>query len=302
MYQRKLKKCKCVVCGKEFESIYAKVKTCCKKCQKEWMSKLFNKQVTVFCAICGKPKKVQQSKYDPNKKYYCCLEHKYMGDRNENIKTAICYNCGKKFRVYDEYSRVIDGEKKYFCTKRCMAQKAGKNEYILHEDYAEVILNKGIALIDLEDVEKCKPYQWFVYTCVDDNTRQYALGSMIVNGKKTDIKMHRFLTNCPEGLVVDHANHNPLDNRKQNLKICTNAENLENRKGATKANKTGYRNVYRASGTNKYRVQIAQNRKIFTPKRLFDTPEEANEVAIKMRNEIFTNNVLDRLDEDSQGA
>jgi hypothetical protein len=35
---------------------------------------------------------------------------------------------------------------------------------------------------------------------------------------------------------------------------------------------------------------------------LFDTPEEANEVAIKMRNEIFTNNVLDRLDNDSQGA
>lgn len=41
-------------------------------------------------------------------------------------------------------------------------------------------------------------------------------------------KLHRFITNCPREKVVDHINHNTLDNRKANLKICTRFENQQN--------------------------------------------------------------------------
>ena len=34
--------------------------------------------------------------------------------------------------------------------------------------------------------------------------------------------------NPPDNLVVDHRNHNGLDNRKQNLKVCTQKENMQN--------------------------------------------------------------------------
>jgi hypothetical protein len=41
-------------------------------------------------------------------------------------------------------------------------------------------------------------------------------------------RLHRIITNCPENLVVDHVNHNTLDNRKSNLNIVTSRENSQN--------------------------------------------------------------------------
>ena len=45
------------------------------------------------------------------------------------------------------------------------------------------------------------------------------------------IRLHRLVTNAPEDMVVDHLNGNKLDNRISNLRICTQKENSQNRKG-----------------------------------------------------------------------
>lgn len=55
-------------------------------------------------------------------------------------------------------------------------------------------------------------------------------GYAIRKPKGEIMRLHRLVVNAPEGMVVDHLNGNKLDNRKSNLRICTQAENAKNRK------------------------------------------------------------------------
>ena len=126
------------------------------------------------------------------------------------------------------------------------------NEIILFENHAEIVIyNKKCeeidrAIIDLEDVEKVKKYKW----C------KTSKGYILSNDKKL---LHRYITNCPENMTVDHINKNKLDNRKSNLRICTMQENDFN-KPILKNNTSGVAGVSRTkNGT--WRAYISLNRK-----------------------------------------
>lgn len=68
------------------------------------------------------------------------------------------------------------------------------------------------ALIDVEDVEKCRPYKWHIRK---SNSTEYAITSLEGNKK---IHLHRFVLDYDGELEVDHKNRNGLDNRKENLR------------------------------------------------------------------------------------
>lgn len=77
--------------------------------------------------------------------------------------------------------------------------------------------------IDKEDYEKVKDYCW----CISNG---YAVAP--IRGEKNKfIRMHRIIMNCgddEEYLTIDHINHDTIDNRKNNLRIATDAENSWN--------------------------------------------------------------------------
>ena len=76
---------------------------------------------------------------------------------------------------------------------------------------------KARTLIDIDDVEKVKHYKWGI-------GHGYVSGG--INGSR--VKLHRLITNCPDDKLVDHINHDTLDNRKSNLRICTSSQNQMN--------------------------------------------------------------------------
>src|SRR3990167_4081188 len=94
-------------------------------------------------------------------------------------------------------------------------------------------------LVDDEDFEWLNQYKWYCQKALSN--RFYARGQAGKN-KKT-IFMHRFILNINDKRRIDHMNGDSLDNRKSNLRICTQQQNLFNKK-MYKNNKSGYKGVW----------------------------------------------------------
>lgn len=128
-----------------------------------------------------------------------------------------------------------------------------KNEIIKHDDYAEIIVRnkqgaiKGKALIDLDDVDKCKRFKWGMYS------NGYFYGNI---NKILRIRLHRFVLGLDDWNInneVDHINRNRADNRKSNLRIVNRSDNNKNRnKSCSKAVNMNNDNVCFDKKRNRY--------------------------------------------------
>lgn len=101
-------------------------------------------------------------------------------------------------------------------------------------------------LIDAKDLQLVAEHQWII---VRIGRPKYL---RIVRGR--NIYLSRFIMNEPDGLVVDHINRHPLDNRRANLRAVSVAQNNLNRaKGSF--GKSVYKGVSYTANTKKWRAQ-----------------------------------------------
>jgi len=117
-------------------------------------------------------------------------------------------------------------------------------------------LTNGLeAIVDDEDYNELIKYNWYgnkqgnrIY--VKRKTRK------LDNRDEKIISMHRQIMNFPEGRYIDHINHNGLDNRRCNLRICSHTQNMWNRKRRVHT-KSGLMGVSWFKKVRKWRASIS---------------------------------------------
>lgn len=120
---------------------------------------------------------------------------------------------------------------------------------------AYVPLTKGYeATIDAADVPLVEGFNWSIAR--RKNGKIYAQ-RRIPGGI---VLMHRQITGAADGEKVDHRDNDGLNNRRDNLRPATDAENNQN-KPTNSRNKSGFKGVSWFAGTRKWRATIQSNGK-----------------------------------------
>ena len=81
--------------------------------------------------------------------------------------------------------------------------------------------------------------------------------------------------------MVDHINHDTLDNRRCNLRIVTNSQNMMNHGKIQRNNTSGVRWVHFEKRTQSYRVQVIKDKRSIWGGR-YSSLEEAKKAAYRI--------------------
>ena len=135
----------------------------------------------------------------------------------------------------------------------------------------EVELSQGQrAIVDDWNYDDVSQYKW--YAMWDKHTKSfYAMRHTSKSSGAKPVLMHSYIAKTPRGMKTDHINHNTLDNREENLRVCTNSQNLMSR-GKQSNNTSGYKGVGKKGKMWGAQIKINGKYKFLGT---WHTPEEA---------------------------
>lgn len=116
----------------------------------------------------------------------------------------------------------------------------------------EITLTKGkTAIVDDEDFDLLSTWSW---TARPSLNTSYGYRKVYVNKKYQTVHMHRFILGTEK--MVDHIDHNGLNNQKTNLRICTHSQNMCNAR-KRKNSSSRYKGVYWNAEKKKWHVRAS---------------------------------------------
>jgi hypothetical protein len=164
-----------------------------------------------------------------------------------------------------------------------------KNDYEIRGDVTAIFIKRRDGslfetIISTSDLEKVKNFNVTWYAHWKESAHSFYVISNLrnQNNQYVPVYLHRFLLDNPKGLVVDHINHDSLDNTRWNLRAITHAENIQNRRGANRNNISGIRGVNWHKLRKKWVARLMVNGK-YIGLGCFEDIKEAEKAVIEAR-------------------
>ena len=149
--------------------------------------------------------------------------------------------------------------------------------------YSQLLINcrgeKITVLIDVEDEKLVSQYSWYLK---DGYIRTHV---KTLEGKRTNILMHRLIMLPAKTEQVDHINGIRNDNRKANLRICSACNNAANRRKRIGKYTSGYKGVSSVCGW-RWRARIMRDGTMYSLG-MYRTAAEAAEAYNRKAIELF---------------
>lgn len=132
----------------------------------------------------------------------------------------------------------------------------------------KIPLTQGLyALVDDKDFERVNQYKWYA---LKHGRTFYAVRHLTLRSAKESretglprqalVRMHRFIMNAPDGVEVDHKDHNGLNNQIINLRFCMHEQNVLNQLPQV-GKSSQYRGIYWNKQKGKWVTLIGYNEK-----------------------------------------
>lgn len=160
------------------------------------------------------------------------------------LQTELDYSCPMK-----RAARVLPTPEAALTKSTCLEAEmaAGHSTRLL--DVSTPAHPNTFTLVDACDFEFLSQWKWGV------NSEGYVIRVVTIAGKTHTRRMHRIIADAPDGVMVDHANRDKLDNRRSNLRYASTAENVRNRNPSANRKYKGVYKTARGSWEAKIRVE-----------------------------------------------
>lgn len=184
--------------------------------------------------------------YELAKELSCDPSNFYGWFRNNRVPKSRLKILAQKLNTSEEYLNTIVNDTNTYKPKGIREL----NKYEIRGDTTALFMQKRNGelfetLIDTEDLEKVLRTNLIWHVIWDIYTKSYYAKASAYKQKPSTVSLHRVVMDVTDPLSeVDHENHDTLDNRKYNLRVTNNINNLKNRGAKNTNNKSGYRNVY----------------------------------------------------------
>lgn len=158
----------------------------------------------------------------------------------------------------------------------------------------KISLTQGkFALIDDDDFEMINLFKWCAHKA---HKAYYAVAVHRDEDRKQRlILMHRLIMNASKGTIVDHINHDTLDNRKSNLRFCTHSQNIRNQRIQSRKKSSKYKGVTLVKSNGRWASYIkVKNKRIGLGyyENEIDAARAYNKAALKYHKEFAVINIL----------